>query len=208
MPSEKIPAMRPDPLVEGMVANSRIRPSTMPESTTSHWPLPAKGGARGHEGIRSSLSLASRPNKAALDGEDFCRRRASAQRRLSQRDDPKVRAGADAPQEVGGDEQRPADCLAMLLKPRRHVHRVAKIGDLASGIPAFADDHRARVQAGARPRGRAELVPIGLLAFLDPVPEDWVRQTRRFRQPQEPSRGGKIAWPRDLSKPSAFWAQT
>ena len=31
----------------GMVANSRIRPSTMPESTTSQWPLPAKGGARG-----------------------------------------------------------------------------------------------------------------------------------------------------------------
>ena len=74
------------------------------------------------------------------------------ERRLSQRDDPKVRAGADAPQEVGGDEQRPADCLAMLLKPRRHVHRVAKIGDLAAGIPAFADDHRARVQP-ARNRG-------------------------------------------------------
>ena len=97
-------------------------------------------------------ALASRSNKAALDGEDLYRRRASAQRRLSQRDNPKVRAGSNAPQEVGGDEQRPADCLAMLLKPRRHVHRVAKIGDLASGIPAFADDHRARVQAGAKPR--------------------------------------------------------
>ena len=100
-------------------------------------------------------ALASRSNKAALDGEDLYRRRASAQRRLSQRDDPKVRAGADAPQEVGGDEQRPADCLAMLLKPRRHVHRVAKIGDGDSGIkdPAFADDHRARVQGPARNRG-------------------------------------------------------
>jgi hypothetical protein len=74
--------------------------------------------------------LASRLHKAALDCEDLHRRRASAQCRLSQPDDPKVRTRANSPQEVGGDKQRPADCLAMLLKPRRHVHRVAKIGDL------------------------------------------------------------------------------
>ena len=77
-------------------------------------------------GIRSSQSF----HKAALDGEALHRRRASAQRRLSQLDDPMVRAGADAPQEVGGDKQRPADCLAMLLKPRRYIHRVAKLGYL------------------------------------------------------------------------------
>ena len=39
-------------------------------------------------------ALASRSNKAALDGEDLYPRRAPAERRLSQRDDPKVRAGA------------------------------------------------------------------------------------------------------------------
>ena len=79
-------------------------------------------------GIRSSQSL----HKAARDGEHLHRRRASAQRRLSQRDDSKVRARPNAPQEVGGDKQRLADCLAMLLKPRRHVHRVTKIGDLTA----------------------------------------------------------------------------
>jgi len=30
----------------------------------------------------------------------------------------------------------------------------------------------------------------------------------RFRQPQKSSRAGKSAWPRDLSKPPAFWAKT
>ena len=50
------------------------------------------------------------------------------QRRLSQRDDPKVRAGPNAPQEEGsgGDKQRLADCcLQCSLKPRRHVHPVS-----------------------------------------------------------------------------------
>jgi hypothetical protein len=46
-------------------------------------------------GIRSSQSL----HKAALDGEHLHRRRASAQRRLSQRDDSKVRARPNATQE-------------------------------------------------------------------------------------------------------------
>jgi hypothetical protein len=53
---------------------------------------------------------------------------------LTERDPLPYSIPRTAPQEVGGDEQRPADCLAMLLKPRRHVHRVAKIGDLASGM--------------------------------------------------------------------------
>ena len=111
----------------------------------------------------------TRRAKAALDGEYFHRRRASAQRRLAQRHDLKVRAGAYSPQEVDRGEQGTAGCLAVLLEPRRHVHGVAEIGNLPAGIAAFADDHRAGMQGGAKPRDPAELALIGVRAFLDPV---------------------------------------
>jgi hypothetical protein len=61
-------------------------------------------------------------------------------------------AWTDSLEKVGRHEQCAADCLAMLLKPGRHAHCVAEIGDLATGIPAFADHHRARMQPGARSR--------------------------------------------------------
>src|SRR5260370_34514691 len=75
--------------------------------------------------LRSSRSAAAleggpaakltRRLEATLDGEYLNSRRASAQRRLPQRHDPKFRAGAYPSQEVGRDEQSAADLLATLL---------------------------------------------------------------------------------------------
>ena len=67
----------------------------------------------------------------------------------------------------------------MLLKPRRLFIVSPKQADLASGIPAFADALPGPRAGRARNRGvEPNSVPIGLFAFLDPVPLTAKKQSR------------------------------
>src|SRR5271168_2805772 len=61
---------------------------------------------------------------------------------------------------VGRDDQTLIDRLAILAQPRRNVHRIAEIGELAFGSATFADDHRSGVQPGAEVRHDTELAVI------------------------------------------------
>ena len=65
-------------------------------------------------------------------------------------------------QQVGRHQQIPANLLAVLLQPRRHVHGIAEIGKLAARAAAFADDHVTGMQAGAEARHHAELLPVAI----------------------------------------------
>jgi hypothetical protein len=69
---------------------------------------------------------------AALDGEDLDCRGAPAQLCPAQRLDREAWTWAYAAQEIGRDNQRPADLFAMLLQSRSHVDRVTEIGDLTA----------------------------------------------------------------------------
>ena len=60
------------------------------------------------------------------------------------------------PQRVARDDQPPIDGLAIFAEPRRDVHRVAEIGELAFGVAAFADNDGTGVQPGAKGRRNAE----------------------------------------------------
>jgi hypothetical protein len=77
-------------------------------------------------------------------------------------------ASTAAPQEVGRGEQGSAGLLAVLLEPRRHVHGVAEIGDLAAGIAAFAD-HRmpGRELGGAEARVDPQQRAADLVRLLE-----------------------------------------
>jgi len=57
----------------------------------------------------------------------------------------------------------------MRLQPRGHVHRVAEIGYLATGIAALADHHGAGMQAGAKLRHPTELALVALGTLRDAV---------------------------------------
>jgi hypothetical protein len=59
--------------------------------------------------------------------------------------------------------------LAMLLKPRRHIERVAEIRDLAVRITAFADRHGASMECRPELRNRTELLAIGARVFGNPI---------------------------------------
>src|SRR5712664_1805063 len=52
-------------------------------------------------------------------------------------------------QQVSRDNQALIDLLAVVAQPGRDVHRVAKVGELAFGIAALADDHRTGMQPSA-----------------------------------------------------------
>ena len=61
------------------------------------------------------------------------------------------------PQQLSRNHQAPVDRLAIFAEPRRDVHRVAEIGELALGVAAFADDDGTGVDSGPEGRSDAEL---------------------------------------------------
>src|SRR5438874_12333041 len=65
---------------------------------------------------------------AALDGEHLDRRGAPAQLRWSQRINDKIVSGTHQAEQIAGNEQSPADMLAMLPQPFSDVPGVPEIG--------------------------------------------------------------------------------
>ena len=107
--------------------------------------------------------------RVALDGEHLDRGQAAAQRGSAQRLDAKIRSRTHTAQEISRDQQRPPDLLAKLLKPCRHVERIAEERDLPMRIAAFADHHRPGMKRCPKLRNRAEPLLVGRRVCSNPV---------------------------------------
>src|SRR5260370_17659346 len=98
--------------------------------------------------------------RAALDREYLDGRGAPAQLYWSQRLNNKIAARVREAEQIGGDEQRTAGLLAILLQPCGDVHRVAEIGDLPARVPPLTYHHRSRIHASPAIRYHPKFPPL------------------------------------------------
>src|SRR5439155_22513702 len=124
--------------------------------------LQAFGARRGMVAAGAAKLKSSVGSATALDGKHLDSRRAATQARLPQRFDRESRLELHVAQQVGRHQQIPADLLAMLLQPRRHVHGIAEIGKLAPRAAALADHAVTGMQASPETWHHAEPQPEGI----------------------------------------------